>query len=126
MMNLNYLIIDSHTTYNRYINNNKINNFPIVINYTINYFNHYYPFNVYIHRDINHFISLSFNFFEVGNFDPPDRNGGALQEKIALTHATLFSLFSLLFTIIIILLLSLLYCQFKSLLNYQLKPSIAK
>ena len=71
------LIIDSRTIYNKYSRNNKINDYPITTNYTINYFNHYYPFNVYIYRDINHFISLFCNFFEVGNFDPPaDRNGG--------------------------------------------------
>ena len=51
------------TNYNKYINNNKINNFPITSNYIINYFNHYYPFNVFIHRDINHFITLFFQFF---------------------------------------------------------------
>ena len=76
MMNL---IIDSRTIYNKYINNNKINNFPIITNYIINYFNHYYPLNVFIHRDINLFIYLFYNFFEVGFFDPPDRNGGVLQ-----------------------------------------------
>ena len=73
MMNL---IIVSRTKYNKYSRDNKINDYPIVINYTINYFNHYYPFNVYIHRDINDFISLSFNFFDTPFFDPPDRNGG--------------------------------------------------
>ena len=69
------LIIVSRTIYNKYSRKNKINDYPIVINYTINY-NHYYPFNVYIHRDINDFISLLFNFFDTPFFDPPDRNGG--------------------------------------------------
>ena len=58
------LIIVSRTKYNKYSRDNKINDYPIVINYTINYFNHYYPFNVYIHRDINDFISPLFNFFD--------------------------------------------------------------
>ena len=73
MMNL---IIDSRTIYNKYINKNKINNFSIITNYIINYFNRYYPLNVFIHRDINHFIALFYNFFEVTFFGPPDRNGG--------------------------------------------------
>ena len=62
MMNL---IIDSRTIYNKYINKNKINNFSIITNYIINYFNRYYPLNVFIHRDISHFIALFYNFFEV-------------------------------------------------------------
>ena len=66
------------TNYNKYINNNKINNFPITSNYIINYFNHYYPLNVFIHRDINHFITILCQFFDVGFFGPPDRNGGDL------------------------------------------------
>ena len=65
MMNL---IIDSRTIYNKYINKNKINNFSIITNYIINYFNRYYPLNVFIHRDINHFIALFYNFFEVTFF----------------------------------------------------------
>ena len=73
MMNL---IIDSRFFYNKYINKNKINNFPIITNYIINYFNHYYPLNVFIHKDINLFIALFYNFFEVTFFGPPDRNGG--------------------------------------------------
>ena len=60
MMNL----IDNRTAYNKYINNNKINDCPIIIKYIINYFNHYYPLNVFIHRDINLFIAFFYNFFE--------------------------------------------------------------
>ena len=73
MMNL---IIDSRTIYNKYINKNKINNFSIITNYIINYSNRYYSLNVFIHRDINHFIALFYNFFNVTFFGPPDRNGG--------------------------------------------------
>ena len=64
MMNL---IIANGTAYNKYSNNNKINDCPITSNYIINYFNHYYPLNVFIHRDINHFIALIFKFFR-GDF----------------------------------------------------------
>ena len=69
------LVIANGTAYNKYINNNKINDCPITSNYIINYFNHYYPLNVFIHRDINHFNTLNYNFFEVTFFGPPDRNG---------------------------------------------------
>ena len=65
MMNL---IIANGTAYNKYSNNNKINDCPITSNYIINYLNHYYPLNVFIHRDINHFITIFFNFFDVGFF----------------------------------------------------------
>ena len=65
MMNL---IIANGTAYNKYINNNKINDCPITSNYIINYFNHYYPLNVFIHKDINLFIALFYNFFEVTFF----------------------------------------------------------
>ena len=34
------LIIVSSTAYNKYINNNKINDCPITKNYIINHFNH--------------------------------------------------------------------------------------
>jgi hypothetical protein len=70
------LIVANGTAYNKYINNNKINDCPITSNYIINYFNRYYLVNVFIHRDITHFITLFFNFFEVTFFGPPDRNGG--------------------------------------------------
>ena len=66
MMNL---IIDSRTIYNKYINN-----FSIITNYIINYFNRYYPLNVFIHRDINHFIALFYNFFNVTFFGPVSAN----------------------------------------------------
>ena len=68
MMNL---IIANGTAYNKYINNNKINDCPITSNYIINYFNRYYPLNVFIHRDINHFIALFTNFFRGGFFWAP-------------------------------------------------------
>ena len=65
MMNM---IIGNGTAYNKYSNNNKINDCAITSNYIINYFNHYYLLNVFIHRDINHFITLFFNFFDVTFF----------------------------------------------------------
>ena len=86
MMNL---IIANGTAYNKYNNNNKINDCPITSNYIINYFNHYYSLNVFIHRDINHFIALFFNFFEVGFFGPPDRedrNGGDYPIILLVNH----------------------------------------
>ena len=73
------LIIANGTAYNKYSNNNKINDCPITSNYIINYFNRNYPLNVFIYRDINHFIALFFNFsmllFSSKNATP-DRNGG--------------------------------------------------
>ena len=55
MMNM---IIGNGTAYYKYSSNNKINDCPITSNYIINYFNRYYLLNVFIHRDINHFIAL--------------------------------------------------------------------
>ena len=75
------MIIGNGTAYNKYSNNNKINDCPITSNYIINYFNHYYLFNAFIYRDITDFITSFFNFFDVGFFGPPDRNGGVKKKK---------------------------------------------